>query len=268
MPTCHTPSFPRRFLKKSVACSNFSRLFLACVAITSCTVAQASNAALFRRNTAPPDNTVPVLAVTQEIIQKKTKDNVCWQTLVSDRERAQRQYESQPWIVKYWKPILGGVLGGLVGYKFTANYGPSSQKWIYPTIAAGIGVGALTGPGFVAGAYFAGSGAHHYWPDKLPLTIMLSLIGGILGDGLIKLLFPDSPDPALLAKPQPGQYLPDQQFYIETSCMPTMRVVSTEKPYRVTYSYQGEQRHALMKYYPGDRITLNASGWPVNELPP
>lgn len=222
---------------------------------------------LFRKPAAP-DNTVPVIAVTQEIIEKTVKDNVCWQTIVSDRERAQRQYESQSWVVKYWQPILGGILGGLVGYHFTGNYGVDSKKWVYPTIAAGVAVGAVAGPGMVAGAYLLGTAAHHYFPAKLPLTIALSLVGGILGDGLMKLLFPDNPPKALLAPVQPGQYLTDQQFYVETTCMPTLRVLYTEKPYRVTFRYQGEERHALMKYYPGDRIELNASGWPVKELPP
>jgi hypothetical protein len=82
----------------------------------------------------------------------------------------------------------------------------------------------------------------------------------------MKLLFPDSPPKELLAKPVPGQYLPDQQFYLETSCAPTERVLYTEKPYRITYTYLGEPRSALLKYYPGDRIALDGSGRPVNEL--
>ena len=93
------------------------------------------------------------------------------------------------------------------------------------------------------------------------------MVGGILGDGLMKLLFPDSPPAHLLAPVQPGQYLPDQQFYLETTCMPRERVVYTEKPFRVTYHYKGEPRSALLKYYPGERLTLNETGRPVNEIP-
>jgi len=214
------------------------------------------------------NNTVPVLTVTQEVLEKAEKATVCWQTLVSDRERAQRQYESQSWLVKYWQPLLGGLLGGYVGYGFTHNYGPTSKKWMYPTIAAGVAVGALAGPGMVLGAWGGGKLAQHFWPTKLPLTIALSLVGGILGDGLMKLLFPDSPPKALLETPQPGQYLADQQFYIETSCVPTTRVSYTEKPYRVTYRYRGEPRSALFENYPGDRIELNDEGRPVKEYDP
>lgn len=217
---------------------------------------------------ANPADEVPVLSVTQELIEHTEKTEVCWQTIVSDRERAKAQYESQPWAVKYWKPILGGVLGLGVGYHFTRNYGEPSQKWFYPTLLAGAAVGAVAGPGMVAGAYGGGLIAQHFWPTKLPLTIMLSMIGGILGDGLFKLLFPDSPPPKLLATPQPGQYLDDQQFFIETRCVPTLRVTYTEKPYRVTYRYQGELNSALLKYYPGPRIRLDASGRPVGELRP
>lgn len=209
-----------------------------------------------------PENHVPVLTVTQERIEHTETSETCWQTIVSDRERAQAQYESQPWLVKHWKPLLGGVLGGAVGYQFTRNYGDKSQKWFYPTILSGVAVGAAAGPGMVAGAYAGGMVAQHFWPTKLPVTIALSLVGGILGDGLMDLLFPEDP---LLEALQPGQYIADQQFYVETRCMPTTRVTYTEKPYRATYRYKGELRSALFRYYPGDHIQLNAEGRPLSE---
>lgn len=262
-PCCFLPGFS----KKSVNWRIFPTLILGFGTVLAPGYAHAGSSHLFRK--APgADNTVPVLTVTQEVLETTEKATVCWQTIVSDRERAQRQYESQSWLVKYWQPLLGGVLGGAVGYQFTGNYGPTSQKWVYPTIAAGVAIGAIAGPGMVAGAYGGGTLAQHFWPTKLPLTIMLSMIGGILGDGLMKLLFPASPPKELLATPQPGQYLPDQQFYLETTCAPTERVLYTEKPYRVTYTYLGEPRSALMKYYPGDRLTLDADGRPVNEIKP
>lgn len=216
--------------------------------------------------TATSGNSVAVLTVTQELIEHTETSEACWQTIVTDRERARRQYESQPWIVKHWQPLLGGVLGGAVGYQFTRNYGEKSQKWFYPTILSGVAVGAAAGPGMVAGAYAGGMLAQHFWPAKLPVTIALSLMGGIMGDGLMKMLFPDDPPKELLPEPRPGQYIADQQFYVETSCVPTTRVTYTEKPYRATYRYKGEARSALFKYYPGDRIELDASGRPVNEM--
>lgn len=208
------------------------------------------------------ENRVAVLTVTQELIEHVETSETCWQTIVSDRERAQAQYESLPWVVKHWKPLLGGVLGGAVGYQFTRNYGEKSQKWFYPTILSGVAVGAAAGPGMVAGAYAGGMVAQHFWPAKLPVTIALSLVGGILGDGLMDLLFPEDP---LLEPQQPGQYVAEQEFYVETRCMPTVQVTYTEKPYRATYRYQGELRSALFKYDPGDHIQLNADGRPVSE---
>lgn len=268
MPQCPLAGKKIFFPEKSAACRYFLTFFCCSCAALAPLQVHAASQRLSRPASGQPDNTVAVLAVTQEVFKKTEKTNVCWQTIVSDRERAQRQYESQPWLVKYWQPLLGGVLGGLVGYHFTRNYGEPSQKWFYPTIAAGIGVGVLAGPGMVAGAYLGGTVAQHFWPEKLPLTIILSMVGGILGDGLMKLLFPDNPPKELLAPVQPGVYLPDQQFYLETTCMPTTRVLYTEKPYRVTYKYQGEERSALFKYYPGERIELNETGWPVKEMKP
>src|SRR5690606_33460160 len=122
------------------------------------------------RKVQPADNTVSVQTVTQEIIETTEKVSVCWQTIVSDRERARQDYENQSWLVKYWQPIVGGILGAGVGYQFTANYGVKSQKWVYPTVAGGMAVGAVAGPGMVSGAYALGTAAHYFWPTKLPLT--------------------------------------------------------------------------------------------------
>lgn len=253
-------SFATRFMARRAARTLVPGMLMAFVSHPA-----ASEALSLRLMTKMPENFVPVLTVTQELIEHTETSETCWQTIVSDRERAKRQYESQPWVVKHWKPLLGGVLGGAVGYQFTRNYGVKSQKWFYPTILSGVAVGAVAGPGMVAGAYAGGMLAQHFWPTKLPVTIALSLMGGILGDGLMDMLFPDDP---LLAEPQPGQYVAEQQFYVETSCVPTTRVTYTEKPYRATYRYKGEARDALFKYYPGDRIELDGNGRPVNEMRP
>lgn len=257
-PGCFIAGFPTRSAVRRGA-----RVLVSGMLTAFASHAVASEALSLRLMANTAENSVPVLTVTQELIEHTETSETCWQTIVSDRERAKRQYESRPWVVKHWKPLLGGVLGGAVGYQFTLNYGEKSQKWFYPTILTGVAVGAVAGPGMVAGAYAGGTLAQHFWPTKLPVTIALSLVGGIIGDGLMKLLFPEDP---LLAPLQPGQYIADQQFYVETSCVPATRVTYTEKPYRATYRYLGEERSALFKYYPGDRIELDGTGRPVNEI--
>lgn len=255
----HMPSFFHTLLSRRTPLISLS---IAC-GLAWCGASLAQTTTLLRKPTVP-DNTVAVITVTQELIETTVPETFCWQNIISDRERARQQYQHQSWLVKHWQPIVGGLLGAGVAYQFTGNYGVKSQRWVYPTVASGVMVGAVAGPGAVAGSYSLGSLAHHFWPTKLPVTIALSIVGGLLGDELMQLLFPADPATDLMAEPQPGQYLPDQQFFLETTCMPRERVLYSETPYRVTYRYRGETREALMKYYPGDRIELDYNGVPVN----
>lgn len=206
---------------------------------------------------------VPVLSITYDTVAKTTDEKTCWDVIVSDRQLAQRQYEQQPWVVKYWKPILGAVLGGAVAYQFTGNYGPTHQKWTYPTVAGGMAVGALAGPGAVLGGYGLGTLAYAYIPGKLPVVAAVSLLGAILGDKAFDFLFPDKPSKDLLAPVQPGQYLAEQQFYIETSCLSRPKTQYTESAYQVVYEYQGQRHTVSVPRFPGDTIELDANGKPV-----
>ena len=210
---------------------------------------------------------VPVLTVTHDTVARTSRPQVCWDVIVSDRERARRQYEQQSWVVKYWKPVLGGILGGALGYHFTANYGPTHRKWVYPTVAGGMAVGALAGPGAVMGGYGLGKLAYEYFPTKLPVVAGVSLVGAILGNVVFNFLFPDAVSSDLLAPTTPGVYLPEQQFYIETSCLPRTQVQYTESAYRVVYMYQGERRTAMLPHFPGNTIELDAEGRPVQAPP-
>lgn len=210
---------------------------------------------------------VPVLSITHDVVTTSTMEESCWDVIVSDRQLAQRQYEKQPWLVKYWKPILGGILGGAVAYQFTGNYGPTHQKWKYPTVAGGMAVGAMAGPGAVLGGYGLGTLAYAYIPGKLPVVAAVTLLGAILGDQAFDFLFPDKPSKDLLAPLQPGQYLVDQQFYIETSCLSRPKVQYAESAYRVMYEYQGQRRTATLRRFPGDMIELDANGQPLLARP-
>lgn len=262
------PWFSKVFRSPSRSVECCAQATAGALLLMSTASAQGADSVSLRMMNRLPDNVAPVLTVTRETIEHREKAEVCWRAIVSDRERARQQYESQPWVVKYWQPILGGVLGAAVGFQFTRNYGPGSQKWFYPTLVGGAAVGALAGPGMVAGAYAGGTIAQHFWPTKLPVTLALAMIGGIVGDGLWKLLFPDDPPKTLLAEPQPGQYLAEQHFYVETRCVPTEIVSYTEHPWRATYRYKGETRSALFRHYPGERIELDATGRPLKEMKP
>lgn len=209
---------------------------------------------------------VPVLSVAQVVQTPIQVEKQCWQVLISDREQARRAYASQPWLLKHWKPIVGGVLGAAVAHRFTGNYGESSRKWVWPTVAAGAGVGALVGPGFVLGAYGLGALAYARVPGKLPLVAVAALLGGVVGSGLVELLFPDDPPADLMATPQPGHYLPDQQFYVETVCALRHRARAQESHYRVSYRIGDDVQHALVRHYPRDTIALDAQGRPLDRV--
>ncbi len=206
----------------------------------------------------------PVLSVTQETFATVTRPQVCWQTIVTAHEKAVREEQSTPWIVKYWQPILGAALGGAIGYQFTGNYGSSSQQWKWPTVAGGAIVGAVAGPGPTAGAYGLGTLAYSIWPASLPLTVGFSLGGAILGKILWDIVFPPNKN---LTAPQQGEFMPNQTFYLETACTKPQRVEYRQAPYLITYMHQGKKQTARVKYYPGRRVELTAAGRPVYEVP-
>lgn len=204
-----------------------------------------------------------VLSVTQETIASVTRAQVCWQSILTAHQKALREEASTPWLVRNWQPLLGAGLGGAIGYKFTANYGVASQKWVWPTVAGGALVGAVAGPGPTAGSYGLGVLAHSIWPTSLPLTIGFSVAGAILGKIVWDLIFPANAD---LQAPQPGEFMPNQTFYLETNCTKPERVQYKQMPYLVTYRHQSKTYNARVKYYPGARIELTATGRPVMEV--
>ena len=207
--------------------------------------------------------TAPVLSVTQETFATTTQTEVCWQKILTAHEQAVRQAQATPWLVRNWQPVLGAAMGGAIGFQFTGNYGPSSQKWKWPTVAGGALVGAVAGPGATAGAYGLGTLAHSLWPTSLALTGGFSLAGAILGKIVWEMIFPPNKN---LQAPQPGQFLSSQTFYLETTCTKPQRIAYQQAPYLVTYLHQGKKHTARVKYYPGARLELNAAGRPVYEV--
>lgn len=207
--------------------------------------------------------TARVLSVTQESFAKVSRPQVCWQTLVTAHQKAVNEQQNTPWLVRNWQPILGAAMGGAIAYTFTANYGASSQDWVWPTVAGGAAAGAVAGPGFTGGAYGLGTLAYSIWPTSLPLTIGFSLLGGGLGKKLLDMIFPKNP---ALAKPKPGEYLAEQPFFIETTCNKPAKVTYDEAPYLVKYIFKGKTQTARVKYYPGHQMPITAQGRPIYEV--
>lgn len=204
-----------------------------------------------------------VLTVTQETFTNKTKPQVCWQTILTAEQKATREEQNTPWLTRYWQPLLGAALGAPIAYTLTANYGVSSQKWVWPTVAGGAIAGAVAGPGFTAGGYGLGVLAFAIWPASLPLTVGFSLAGGILGDILWKMIFPPKKTPE---KVTPGQYMSNQEFFIETTCSVQPKITYTESAYLVKYLYKGKPELARVKYYPGRQVALTSAGRPLDEI--
>ena len=205
-----------------------------------------------------------VLSITQETVATRLTEQVCWQKILTERQKAIEEEKSTPWLTRYWQPILGATIGAPIAYSFTDNYGPDSQKWIWPTVAGGAVVGAVAGPGATAGSYGLGSLAYAIWPASLPLTIAFSMAGGVLGDLLWKMVFPPNKKPTEV---KPGQYMPDQTFFLVTTCTKAPKVTRSSSGYLVKYLYQGKTASARVKYYPGRQIPLGANGRPIDEIP-
>jgi uncharacterized protein YcfJ len=203
-----------------------------------------------------------VLTITQETFTEKTKPQVCWEKIITGEQKAAREEQNTPWLKRYWQPLLGAAMGAPIAYTFTANYGVNSQKWVWPTVAGGAVAGAVAGPGFTAGAYGLGVLAYSIWPASLPLTIGFSLAGGILGDKLWKMIFPSNKP----EKVNPGQYMANQEFFIETTCTLETKITYSQSGYLIKYLYKGKPELARVKYYPGQQVALTTAGRPVDEL--
>lgn len=203
-----------------------------------------------------------VLTITQETFSAKTKPQVCWEKIITGEQKAASEEQNTPWLKRYWQPLLGAAMGAPIAYTFTANYGVNSQKWVWPTVAGGAVAGAVAGPGFTGGAYGLGVLAYAIWPASLPLTVGFSLAGGILGDILWKMIFP-SKKPEKVA---PGEYMANQEFFIEKTCTIETKVTYSESGYLIKYLYKGKPETARVKYYPGQQVALTSAGRPVDEL--
>lgn len=208
--------------------------------------------------------TAQVISVTQEVFAKASREPVCWQTILTAHQKAVREQANTPWLVRNWQPLLGAAMGGAIGFKFTRNFGESSEKWKWPTVAGGAVAGAVAGPGFTGGAYGLGTLAYSIWPTSLPLTVAFSLVGGVVGKVVWDMVFPKNP---ALKKPKPGEYLADQVFYLETTCSKPERITYESAPYLVKYRHNGQTYSARVKYYPGARLPLQANGRPLYEIP-
>lgn len=207
--------------------------------------------------------TARVLSVGQETFATTTRKEICWQTILTAHQKAVREEQNTPWLIRNWQPLLGAAMGGAIGFQFTGNYGTTSQKWVWPTVIGGAAVGAIAGPGATAGAYGLGTLAYSLWPASLPLTAGFTLAGGIIGKILWDMIFPPNKD---LQAPQPGEFMTNQVFYLETTCTKPERVEYRQAPYLVTYAHDGKTLTARVKYYPGARIELNSAGRPVHEI--
>lgn len=207
--------------------------------------------------------TAQVISVTQEVFATSSRPQVCWQTILTAHQKAVREQANTPWLVRNWQPLLGAAMGGAIGFKFTGNFGSSSEKWKWPTVAGGAVAGAVAGPGFTGGAYGLGTLAYSIWPTSLPLTVAFSLVGGVIGKVVWDMVFPKNP---ALKKPQPGENLADQPFYLETTCSKPERITYEAAAYLVKYRLDGKIHSARVKYYPGSRLPLQANGRPLYEV--
>jgi hypothetical protein len=167
-------------------------------------------------------NSVPVLTISQQIIRTPGSEKICWQSIISDREKAQRERDSLPWIDKYWLPLTGGIIAGTYAVYAVQRFSTSAAYIIMPTILASAAAGFF-------------------------ITQMLI------------------PTPTLLKPAVPGEFLVEQKFYLVQTCGPGSSDFK-ESAYQVSYMFNGEKQTANLAYDPGERLTLDENGRPLNEI--
>lgn len=178
-----------------------------------------------------------VIHVSSEALALPQSAERCEPELLPLHEKAKRDPDSAPSMLRYAPVVAGVVLGGFVGLKVADKYKLGldplkPKKW--PRPVAGL-VGAAA--------------------------------GGLLGLWVTEQFFPlDEAQKA--PQPEPGVPMPDQVFLTETVCAPaTWLVHQPTAHYWVTYRHGGQLHTARVPHYPGARIALTPEGRPVDEVP-
>lgn len=87
------------------------------------------------------DNIGQVLTVSQQISRLESNQKVCWQSIITDRQKAKNERDKLPWIDKNWIPLTAGVVTGLLAGYAMHRYTTAAWYFVMPTMMASAAAG-------------------------------------------------------------------------------------------------------------------------------
>ncbi len=212
---------------------------------------------------------VTTVAAVEYVYASQNRDpfvgQQCWDTLISQRDLAMREYknyQSTPFFSRNIWPLVGAAMGGISGILLLKRItsAATARKWLLPVVAgSGLG-GYMVGPGGVAGAWLGGGiadklGKH----DRYKKTLPGALAGALVGKALWDMVFPPVKPPEALPSDPDGP-IAAEVFVRDQTCGPQLLTSHEDSLYRIGYRFNGEQYDVDVPFEPGEAVLLDDTG--------
>lgn len=207
-----------------------------------------------------PDVLAPVLYAYATLAKQQTTRPMCWQVLVPQSQVLLREHNAKPWLLRNLTPIVGAVMGGIVGGLLLKHHASAivAKRLAIPVVAGSGAAGYFVGPGGVAGFVVGGAIGEKLGKRKLPITIASAAGGALVGKMLWEMVFP--PDLPAAPSDGPDDDIPVEVFVREQMCGAGVQTTYNQSLYRVGYQFDGKEVVAEVPYDPGEALLLDSSG--------
>ncbi|MEO7031573.1 MAG: hypothetical protein ABI351_05680 [Herbaspirillum sp.] len=202
----------------------------------------------------------PVLYVFESLGSEQKVADVCWQTLITERQLMLREEQSRPWLLRNAIPLIGAAMGVASGSYLLRRHGSALniKRWLKPAMLGGGLFGFAFGPAGVVGGFAGGLLGDRFGKHKFPIILASSLLGAAAGKKLWDMVFP--PISTLEDNDEDPDDMPVETFLREKTCGAVLNSEYGKPHYRVVYQFDGEQYTTDLPYDPGEALLLDGTG--------